>query len=239
MFVALVFAALLSVACAPPPVSVPIADGGSCTLGAPVLAPELVNGRDLGGITTAQNGSLQCGQVYRSAAPSRLQESGCAGFKALGIKSVIDLRISSERANVPNSTCVEPQARTLLAPMPIPFNVSASDYLADLHADESVRTLFSTLGDDANYPVLFHCTYGRDRSGVAAALILLTLGVGRDEILADYQRTRNAGISTTPDSLSAALDEVERLGGVEAHLTSIGVTAESIAVLRRRLLPTP
>lgn len=218
---------------------VPAVDGGACAVGAPVLSPELVNGRDLGGIVTAQGAALPCGQVFRSAAPSRLQDSGCAGFKALGIKSVVDLRIASERSSVPNSACVEPQARTVLAPMPIPYSVSAADYLADLHTDEAVRTLFATLGDDANYPVLVHCTYGRDRSGVAAALVLLSVGVGREEILADYQRTLNAGISTTPDSLSAALDEVERLGGAEAHLLSIGVTAESIATLRRRFQSAP
>ena len=113
--------------------------------------------------------------------------------------------------------------------------MSANEYLIDLHTDDTVKTLFATLGDEANYPIAFHCTYGRDRTGVAAALVLFTLGVSREEIKADYQRTAENGISTTPASLDAVLNEIDRLGGVEAHLNSIGVGPSSLATLRARL----
>jgi len=63
--------------------------------------------------------------------------------------------------------------------------VSPQDYVADLHATESVATAFGVLGDVAAYPVYFHCVYGRDRTGVLAAVILLALGATRESVLAE------------------------------------------------------
>lgn len=226
---ALVFAS----ACAP--LAPMTASDGGCEAGAPVLEGDVSNGRDLGGLTAGAS-ATKCGQLFRTAALNTLNPEGCTRFAQLGIKTVIDLRVATERQGSPNAACIEPGARQVIAPMPIPYNVSPADYLADLHEDAAVKTVFDTLGDAANYPVLFHCTYGRDRTGITAALVLLTLGVSREEIRRDYQRTAENGIRTTPASLDAALDEIDRLGGVEAHLGSIGVSPASLATLRARTL---
>jgi len=47
----------------------------------------------------------------------------------------------------------------------------------------------SLLANDGNSPVLFHCTAGKDRTGIAAALILYALGVNEETIFADYEAT--------------------------------------------------
>lgn len=226
---------VLFTACAPPVGPAPDAGDGGCVAGLRVLNGEVRNARDLGGLTAGAT-ATRCGQLFRTAAMNAMSSVGCAEFSRLGIKTVVDLREPSERLGSPNAACLEPGARQVLAPMPIPYNVSPADYLADLHSDDAVKTLFATLGDEANYPVAFHCTYGRDRTGVAAALVLLTLGVSREDIKRDYQRTADNGIATTPASLDAALDELERLGGAEAHLTSIGVSPASLTTLRARAL---
>jgi protein-tyrosine phosphatase len=44
-----------------------------------------------------------------------------------------------------------------------------------------------------NSPLLFHCTAGKDRTGLASALILTVLGVPRDQVIADYVLTEKAG----------------------------------------------
>ena len=54
-------------------------------------------------------------------------------------------------------------------------------------------------------PILFHCTAGKDRTGVAAALILKALGVSREDIVEDYLLT-NAGAGGTARSAGAAGD---------------------------------
>jgi protein-tyrosine phosphatase len=46
--------------------------------------------------------------------------------------------------------------------------------------------LFELLAEPSRRPLLFHCTGGKDRTGVAAALILLALGVPRDAVVGDY-----------------------------------------------------
>lgn len=212
----------------------PVVGGdGGCVEGAPVLPGALVNARDLGGLPTA-GGPLSCGRIFRAAAPTSLSDEGCSAFAALGLKTVIDLRTQGERFSAPNAACVDAAATTVTAPMPVPYNVSPVDYLADLHTDASVKALFDTLGDEAKYPVLIHCTYGRDRSGVAAALVLLALGASREVILRDYLRTADNGLSAFPASLEAVLDEVEREGGIDAFLAGSGVAPETVAVLRGR-----
>lgn len=221
----------LLVGCAAPPVARTGAADGGCVEGQAVLPGILVNARDLGGLPTS-SGPLACGHVFRAAAPGALTGEGCARFAELGIETVIDLRTPAERQSVPTADCVAPASRTVFAPMPIPYSVSPADYLADLHSDAAVRAVFDALADRSRYPVLIHCTYGRDRSGVAVALVLLARGATREVILRDYQRTAENGLSAFPASLEAVLDEVERAGGIDAFLAPLGITAESLAALR-------
>ncbi len=199
-----------------------------------VLVGAIANARDLGGISGA-NGPIQCGQLYRSSAPANLSSEACASVATLGIATVVDLRVAEEREVRPDAACLASQAQIVLAPLPVPYAVSPADYLADFASDESIMVIFDKLADPAAYPLLFHCTYGRDRTGVVAALILLALGASREDIMEDYQRTVESGLSTTPGSLSAVLDEVESRGGVEAHLTALGVSPAALATLRARM----
>lgn len=230
-------AALVVCACAPAPPPPVTTDGGvvACEEGAAVLPGLLVNARELGALPTPR-GPVACGRLFRSAAVSSLPDDGCTRFAQLGVKTVIDLRTPSERLNVPEAACVTATVSTVLAPMPIPSSVSPADYLADLHADDAVRALFATLADAAAYPVLFHCTYGRDRSGVAAALVLLTLGADRDTIMRDYQRTAANGLSSFPASLDAVLDAIAAAGGIDAYLEGVGIPAERRDAVRALLL---
>lgn len=204
-----------------------------------ILAGIIPNARDLGGLTTTAGQTIGCGQIFRGSALSTITEQGCTEFATRGIRSVIDLRTPSEVAAAPDPACTVSQSKLLAAPMPTPYSVSPSDYLADLAAADSVRAAFEVLGNSAAYPVYFHCVYGRDRTGVLGALILLVLGASRETIMADYQRTREAGFSTTPGSLEAVLDKIEAEGGIEAHLASQGIPMAALAVLREKVLATP
>lgn len=203
---------------------------GACAPGRAVLVNVVRNARDLGGLP-AGSSTTQCGALVRAAAPGPLDDAGCQALKDLGLSTLIDLREPSERASLPDPTCLA----VVNAPLPIPYTVSAADYLADLRSDASMKQVFEAM---ANAPggVLFHCTYGRDRSGVVAAVLLRALGVSRDEVMADYRRTAENGLGGTPSSLEAVLDELDRTGGARAHLRRIGVTDETFDALSRRLL---
>ena len=89
-----------------------------------------------------------------------------------------------------------------------------------------------------NYPLLIHCTSGKDRTGIASAILLLAVGVPRDVVLQDYDLTNRYrrdvshlfGPSSAPDVIAlllsapvqyieAALDEMDRrFGSFDAYL---------------------
>ena len=115
------------------------------------------------------------------------------------------------------------------------------------HVDEYRRAL-DFAADAQNYPLLIHCTSGKDRTGFASALLLLAVGVPREIVLHDYNLTNQYrrdvshlfGPQTPADIialllsaqshyLEAALDEIERVhGSFEAFLAGpLGVERTS------------
>lgn len=203
-----------------------------CSRGEALLFGHVTNLRDLGGIPVA-SGQVACGALYRGAPLKQLSPAGCTKVAELGLKTVIDLRTESERESSPSSACV--QASTVLAPLPIPYGLGPSDYLADLNASESIAVVFHTLATASAYPVYFHCTYGRDRTGVLGALLLLTLGASPEDVMADYLLSKSS-VGAYPASLQAVLDEIARRGGAEAVLMAAGISAEEIEALRSRAI---
>lgn len=207
------------------------ADGaaaGGCRPGQRILQDEATNARDLGGTPLADGRHVACGQLLRGA-PVVLSSSNCSQLDGLGVKTIIDLRTDSERESTPDAACVK--AQLVAAPFPIPYGLSAEDYLRVLHETAALATAFRTFGDASAYPVYFHCTYGRDRTGVIGALLLLALGATRDTVMNEYLLSEPF-VGAYPDALDAVLDEVESRGGVERVLQDAGITTEELATLR-------
>ncbi|WP_293600385.1 tyrosine-protein phosphatase [Polynucleobacter sp. 39-46-10] len=63
------------------------------------------------------------------------------------------------------------------------------DFVLLPSAQKSYRTLFLSLLNTSNVPVVFHCTNGKDRTGWATAALLTLLGVSKEEVLSDYLRS--------------------------------------------------
>lgn len=199
-----------------------------------VLAGHVQNARDLGGLPTAPEGKVACGNLFRGAPLAALTPAGCSEVADLGIRTVIDLRMESERAAKPNSACVD--ADQVLAPLPIPYGVSPAEYSADLNAP-AIATAFQALTDLDAYPIYFHCTWGRDRTGVVAALLLLALGASRDDVMQEYLLSKDS-VGAYPDSLNAVLDEIEQRGGAAAVLREMGFGSDELGALRSRVVVT-
>lgn len=193
-----------------------------------VLSGFVTNARDLGGTPLSTGESVACGAIYRGA-PLRVSDTGCTEVAGLGLRTLIDLRIEGERTSSPDADCVD--AKRVFAPLPIPYGLSATDYLNDLHATESIATIFHTFGDPDAYPIYFHCTFGRDRTGVVGALLLQALGATRGVVMEEYLLSR-PNVGAYPDALEAVLDEIAQRGGAEAVLKSIGITDAELDVMR-------
>jgi protein-tyrosine phosphatase len=203
----------------------------SCAPGTQVLEDDgVVNARDLGGIPLESGRTVKCGLLFRGA-PLTLTPDGCGSYQELGVRVVVDLRQAHERSGRPDATCATDDETVIAAPLPIPYSVSAENYIADLNTLDSMALIFHALGTEAGYPMYFHCTYGRDRTAVVAAVILTALGASREAIMADNELSR-ASVGAYPASLEATLDELERRGGVEGYYAELGVTADELAFLR-------
>jgi protein-tyrosine phosphatase len=195
-----------------------------------ILAPRLVplegvqNFRDVGGYRTIDGRRVKWGLIYRSGELSHLTPRDLAQVTELDIDTVHDLRAVEERQREPTAWTGPDAPRIVahdyamdLSAMGTLFQGAitaerASDAFASMYPSmlEQQRpqetALFETLleGDGAT---LYHCTAGKDRTGLATALILSALGVPRETILHDYElsnRYFTGGIAAREGSASSA-----------------------------------
>ena len=82
---------------------------------------------------------------------------------------------------------------------------------------------FTTLAQDVNQPAVFHCSAGKDRTGVLGATILGVLGVSRDDIVSDFLLTN--------DVIDGILARIRKMPGFE-HSTREGIIAPKPAIER-------
>lgn len=216
------------------------ADGGAAWDPQPrwILSDALTNARDVGGVPLCDGASVAYGALFRGPPLGPLTAAACEELEQLGIRTVIDLRIDSERQAQPEASCVSDNATVISSPLPVPYNVSPADYVADLNTFASIARAFQELGDPESYPIYIHCSWGRDRTGVLTAVILRALGVSRPDIMREYSLSR-ASVGAYPDSLAGVLDEIESQGGIARYLASAGVAPERIDALRMVLTRDP
>jgi protein-tyrosine phosphatase len=167
------------------------------------------NFRDFGGLKSVDGREVRRRTLYRSASLSELAPEHIAAIRNLNIRYVIDLRYNSEREAHPTPWqemgcgaywCrhYEPAGgrgglSDLLASESLTGS-SARDLMLRVYPElaysnvESLKRLFRTILANEG-PFLVHCTSGKDRTGIAAALVLSALEVPREAIRSDYLAT--------------------------------------------------
>lgn len=173
----------------------------------------LTNFRDLGGYPTS-SGWTRWGRVFRSESLHNFTIDDLAAFDELGVRAIYDLRHDEEREREPGPR----PCRHLAVPSPRVEDFDPSmlreridgerwlfeDYRGMLEqAGPVFGALFSALAEPEGTPAVFHCLGGKDRTGLAAALLLSWLGVDRDTVLDDYELSARCG---SADRLSAVAD---------------------------------
>jgi protein-tyrosine phosphatase len=158
-----------------------------------------VNFRDLGGYVTRDGRSLRWRHLFRADGLNRLSETDRGVLVDLGIATVIDLRTVDEAATrgrfpvdlVPVRyldlplTDVVPGAEDL--PSWREASYVTSRYVAMVTEGGPVLTrAIRALAEAGALPAVFHCSAGKDRTGVLSALILAFLGVPDETIVEDY-----------------------------------------------------
>jgi protein-tyrosine phosphatase len=245
--------------------------GASANAAARALAWDAcLNARDLGGITTRDGRRVRRGALIRSDQLCRLDDRGRAAFLAHGVRSVIDLRTPAEVAKDPDPLWHEHGVDYQLIPQQDEQLWRELDGFARTRAerdaaaiDRRAERIVAMMRAVANAPpggVLIHCLAGKDRTGIAVALLLALVGVDDAQIAADYALSE-AGLAPELDAaLAAAPSDEERArimrsydarpetmlstlahlrarhGGAEAYLARAGLSDADIQRIRERLL---
>ncbi len=155
----------------------------------------LVNLRDLGGLPTDSQEMTKSGIVYRSDAP-HLGDRAPDGMAQWPPAAVVDLRDAADEdlADHPlGSRCALYRIPLLENLRSAPGDntwMSLGDMYVDILERASTRLLeLFRVAVNTDGPVLIHCAAGKDRTGVASAVLLRAAGVRSDAIVADYVRT--------------------------------------------------
>lgn len=236
----------------------------------------LLGFREVAGLRTADGRRVRPGLLYRSGTPQFLVPEVARELReTTGLRTVVDLRLPHEVDREGSGALADLPVRHVRVPFRIRGLVAPGSAVAPMAADDPlVSTYLGYLRHDAKavvsvvaelsradaLPALIHCTVGKDRTGVAVALLLDAIGVRRDEIAAEYaagesdiavamERLRSMASygdavdvyppeawHAPPDVALRFLAAVDREhGGVRALLARHGVDDQILAALSARL----
>ena len=173
--------------------------------------PHAANARDLGGFRTSDGQWVRPGLLFRSNRLSALDDNEASYLEQFGIAHVVDFRSPIEIEAKPDR--VPDGAEYSIFSIVADNDPQISGTVGDLDPFETIRMLngapgiytslyqqmatspralgayrqfFQQLIDAEGSPVLFHCTYGQDRAGWAAFVLLRVLGVPKQTAMHDY-----------------------------------------------------
>jgi protein-tyrosine phosphatase len=226
------------------------------------------NIRDLGGYMAGEHETLWR-RILRADGLHRLTEAGRDTLVSEGVRTVIDLRRPAELEVQPNPFATDDRVRYI--------NVSLFENLAPTYGPqidtlhtlyvralqerpETIASILSMIAEAEDGAVLFHCTAGKDRTGLIAALLLGNAGVSEDEIIADYALTgrmiaplldeilahaAERGMDETamrpllacaPETMRATLDHIaDGHGSIAGYLNTLGLGDTVAARLKSKL----
>ena len=167
------------------------------------------NLRDLGGYKTQNGKHVKKGYFFRS---SRLMDFDQAELKilnSLNIKKIYDLRSKEEVKDSPDPTLkgaeyIHSSAAARVDGTEVNFSPAAliaenvyskecnDEFTHKVYGNLPFSYAYKRMFEDivaGNVPILFHCSAGKDRTGIAAILILLALGVDEETTMYDYMLT--------------------------------------------------
>ena len=173
-----------------------------------IIIPD-ANLRDIGGKKTQTGMEVKTGYLFRSGHLSELEKEDFNRFKNLQLKTIIDLRRPSEIEKYPTPNLEEVET--------LNFSVSSDDNEFAVAANfidraqepskitgkiiekyfknsvteklDSYIPVFKSLTNTDNFPLLFHCVAGKDRTGIVSAFLLGILDVNESVIIEDYLLT--------------------------------------------------
>ena len=215
---------------------------------------EGINFRELGGYLTEDGRKIKWHKLLRCGSMAQLTKNDVDYLDQYGVRYIIDLRSPEESNYSPDKypdkaqyfqDTVYPFSFSLFKNLGIINNMrlgaSNMDFgrqtylqmLLDPHAQAAYRKMFNILleNDKEGESVVFHCTAGKDRTGVAAFLILSALGVSEKQIVEDYLYTNLFFDNYSSETINDALESESQTEIAQRLNSKTAVIAETIEVL--------
>lgn len=165
------------------------------------------NFRDLGGIKLADDRKIKWGKLFRADELTNLTEEDVEYLESISISSVIDFRAENEIKRAPDKL---PKSARFKYPLAITPGAMRTDgaqsrgmasfsnqmkqmnrlYVSDPACVRAYRIMFTVIQNNLSAPIVFHCSAGKDRTGMATALILFALGASEETVLEDYMLSK-------------------------------------------------
>ena len=180
------------------------------------------NFRDLGGYAALDGRQVRWRRIFRSDHLAGLTPQDMQVLSGLGLERSVDFRGLAERAalayELPSvryqALPIEPTVvqrakemalagRQMTGPMAVQLMQDTYRAFVSDNARQFASLFEQLLAEDT--PLVFHCTAGKDRTGFAAALVLLALGVSREVVMQDYLLTN--GLYRRPASIASSAPE--------------------------------
>lgn len=200
------------------------------------------NARDLGGAVTKDGKTIKYGVLFRSANGDAITDRGKAAVKKLGIKTDLDLR-----GAVAEKSPFGDDVKLII--------INGAYYFGNdtgIQGSEEYRNAFrdelKACANPDNYPMLFHCAIGRDRTGTLSFILQALCGVEKDDLIREYELSYLAvgGAADKNMGMVRVITEfyncIDALSGntftdkTVALVKSLGVTDDEIATIKKILL---
>jgi protein-tyrosine phosphatase len=198
--------------------------------------------------------------LYRGGSPGGMSANDQRCLEERKIRTIVDFRAAGEKEELLSTSRMQLATVSKRVELPIDagnlmgalsrsgewvYNSSIEGAVAEMkklytalpmEAIPRYRELFALLSDPSNTPLLFHCSAGKDRTGLVSALLLHALGASRETVMEDYlasvehlRKHYTPYLETKPhmvpymtvreEYLTTALAEIEKYGGLDSYLS--------------------
>jgi protein-tyrosine phosphatase len=218
------------------------------------------NFRDMGGYRTISGKQVKWGKVFRSDELHNLTDNDLEYLNEIPLRTIVDFRSEQELKDAPDkkpASVINSYALTITPgnrsnindPEGLKDVVTESgerfmkginySFVTDSSIIARYRKFFAILQDENQTPLLFHCTAGKDRTGMGAALFLASLGVDEETIYKDYMLSNKyiekkykaildtlpsmkALLEVRPQYLQTGLEQIQKdHGSIENYLRDV------------------
>lgn len=253
---------------------------GQALLAERLLPVHGYNFRDLGGIKNSEGKYVRWGRLFRTDEMNKLDNADLTYLASTGLKTVVDFRTSTEKeGGLGGMLPAAPDKLPSTVKNPYNLEINAGNIFSDeiigsiskgLSEEETAQIMidgyiemvsyddyvakykefFKYVQDENSLPLSYHCSAGKDRTGVATMLILSALGVDKATIMQDYMLSKQyiAGkydsylkyypqiaplVTVDEKYLNAAYDKIdEKYGSMTKFLTeTLGVDLDKMKQL--------